>query len=186
MKNATAELELAQSAANEAIRPFRVNIPEAELVELRRRITATRFPEKETVTDTSQGVPLDTVQALARYWASDYDWRKCEAKLSATAVHDHDRRAGHPLHPREVEATECTSGHHHARVARLDPRADQARRPAHQPHGLRRPRAEDAFYVAIPSIPGYGFSGKPTTELGTCPTDALASADERDDVAQRA
>src|SRR6266704_6062742 len=66
-----------------AIRPFHVSVPEAELTELRRRIKATRWPEKETVTDKSQGVQLATIQALAKYWATDYDWRKCEAKLKA-------------------------------------------------------------------------------------------------------
>jgi hypothetical protein len=66
-----------------AIRPFHVNVPEAELAELRRRIIATKWPERETVPDASQGVQLATIQALARYWASDYDWRKCEARLNA-------------------------------------------------------------------------------------------------------
>src|SRR5260370_38283966 len=66
-----------------AIRPFRVNVPEAELTELRRRIKATRWPERETVADASQGVQLATTQALARYWATEYDWRKIEAKMSA-------------------------------------------------------------------------------------------------------
>ena len=65
------------------IRPFRVNVPEAELTDLRRRINATRWPERETVTDASQGVQLATIQALARYWATKYDWRKCEARLQA-------------------------------------------------------------------------------------------------------
>ncbi|HEX7487987.1 MAG TPA: epoxide hydrolase N-terminal domain-containing protein, partial [Anaeromyxobacteraceae bacterium] len=65
------------------IRPFHVNVPEAELTELRRRITATQWPERETVVDASQGVQLATVQRLARYWATDYDWRKCEAKRNA-------------------------------------------------------------------------------------------------------
>src|SRR5512144_2612799 len=65
------------------VRPFRVDVPEAELTELRRRISATRWPEKETVSDTSQGVPLAPLQDLARYWATEYDWRKCEAKLNA-------------------------------------------------------------------------------------------------------
>jgi Epoxide hydrolase N terminus len=65
-----------------AIRPFQVNVPEAELTELRRRINAARWPERETVTDDSQGVPLAMLQELARYWAADYDWRKCEAKLN--------------------------------------------------------------------------------------------------------
>ncbi|MBV8134268.1 MAG: epoxide hydrolase N-terminal domain-containing protein, partial [Deltaproteobacteria bacterium] len=68
----------------DAIRPFpKVNFPEAELTELRRRINATKWPERETVTDQSQGVQLATIQALARYWATDYDWRKCEARLNA-------------------------------------------------------------------------------------------------------
>ena len=73
------------SAATEdaAIRPFRINVPEEELVDLRRRVAATRWPDKETVTDDSQGVPLATMQELARYWATDYDWRKVEAKLNA-------------------------------------------------------------------------------------------------------
>src|SRR5512135_3142563 len=65
------------------IRPFQVNIPEAELTELRRRINATRWPERETVADASQGVQLATMQKLARYWAADYDWRQCEARLNA-------------------------------------------------------------------------------------------------------
>jgi hypothetical protein len=72
-----------QAADKNAIRPFHVNIPEAELTELRRRINATKWPERETVTDASQGVQLATTQKLARYWATDYDWRKCEAKLNA-------------------------------------------------------------------------------------------------------
>src|SRR3954466_1340709 len=72
-----------QAADKSVIRPFHVNVPEAELTELRRRINATKWPERETVTDASQGVQLATIQALARYWATDYDWRKIEAKLNA-------------------------------------------------------------------------------------------------------
>jgi hypothetical protein len=72
-----------QAPDKNAIRPFHVNVPEAELTELRRRIKATRWPERETVTDASQGVQLAKIQELARYWATDYDWRKCEAKLNA-------------------------------------------------------------------------------------------------------
>src|SRR5215471_13758524 len=72
-----------QASDKTAIRPFRVNVPEAELTELRRRINATKFPEKEPVPDASQGVQLATVQALARYWATEYDWRKVEAKLNS-------------------------------------------------------------------------------------------------------
>ena len=87
-----------------AIRPFHVNVPEAELTELRRRINATKWPERETVTDASQGVQLATMQKLARYWATDYDWRKIEAKLNAAAaVHHRDRWAGHSFHSRSFE-----------------------------------------------------------------------------------
>ena len=73
----------AAAADGNAVRPFKINIPEESLVDLRRRINATNWPERETVTDQSQGVPLATMQELARYWASGYDWRKCEAKLNA-------------------------------------------------------------------------------------------------------
>jgi hypothetical protein len=72
-----------KSGDSAAIRSFHVNVPETELVDLRRRIVATRLPEKETVADFSQGVPLATVQKLARYWATEYDWRKVEARLNA-------------------------------------------------------------------------------------------------------
>jgi len=72
-----------QAADKTTIRPFQVNVPEAELTELRRRINSTRWPDRETVTDESQGLPLATIQELARYWATDYDWRKVEAKLNA-------------------------------------------------------------------------------------------------------
>ena len=88
-----------------AIRPFQVNVPEAELVEMRRRINATRWPEKETVADLSQGVPLATMQKLARYWATEYDWRKVEARLNGSAaIHHRDRRAGHSFHSCSLEA----------------------------------------------------------------------------------
>ena len=72
-----------QAADKTALRPFHVNVPESELTELRRRISATKWPERETVTDASQGVQLATIQALARYWATEYDWRACEKKLNA-------------------------------------------------------------------------------------------------------
>ena len=88
-----------------AIHPFRIDVPDSDLAELRRRLNATIWPEKETVADASQGVQLAFIQALARYWATDYDWRKVEAKLNALPqFHHRDRRAGHPLHPRPVEA----------------------------------------------------------------------------------
>ena len=122
-----------------AIRPFKVNIPEAELADLRRRIDATRWPDRETVTDESQGVQLATIQKLARYWATDYDWRKVEARLNALpAVHHRDRRARHPLHPRPLEARERAAAHRHARMARLDHRAAEDHRSAHRSHRARR------------------------------------------------
>ena len=78
-----AQTTATQRGSEQAVRPFHVNVPEAELTELRRRINATKWPERETVTDASQGVQLATIQAVARYWATDYDWRKIEAKLKA-------------------------------------------------------------------------------------------------------
>ena len=82
--NAMGTTEVAQQATGDtSIRPFRVNTSEAELADMRRRINATRWPERETVADTSQGVPLAVMQTLASYWATGYDWRKCEAKLNA-------------------------------------------------------------------------------------------------------
>ena len=82
-QTAVAERGSKQASDNTAIRPFQVSVPETELTELRRRINATKLPERETVTDATQGVQLATVQALARYWATEYDWRKIEAKLNA-------------------------------------------------------------------------------------------------------
>ncbi|HXM11347.1 MAG TPA: epoxide hydrolase N-terminal domain-containing protein [Terriglobales bacterium] len=82
-ENTMTQTRATQAADKTTIRPFQVNVPEAELTELRRRINATRWPDRETVTDESQGVPLATMRELARYWATEYDWRKCEAKLNA-------------------------------------------------------------------------------------------------------
>ena len=88
------------------IRPFQVDIPDEALDDLRRRIAATRWPSKELVADRSQGVQLATMQELARYWATDYDWRTVRGEAErAAAVHDRDRRGGHPLHPRAGRGT---------------------------------------------------------------------------------
>ena len=96
--------KLADVVEATAIRPFQVNVPEAELTELRRRINATRLPEKETVADFSQGVQLAFIQALARYWATDYDWRQVRgATERPSPIHHRDRWAGHPLHSRPLE-----------------------------------------------------------------------------------
>src|SRR5687768_12970916 len=81
-ENASSAPQREQAANKNTIRPFQVNVPESELTDLLRRVKATRWPEKETVADTSQGVPLGPLEDLARYWATDYDWRKCEAKLN--------------------------------------------------------------------------------------------------------
>src|SRR6266481_4131224 len=145
-----------------AIRPFRVDVSEEALTDLRRRIKATRWPEKETVADTSQGVPLAPLQDLARYWATDYDWRKCEAKLNALPqfITEIDGLDIHFIHVRSkykgalpVIVTHGWPGSILEQIKLVGP--------------LTNPtafggKAEDAFDVVIPSIPGYGFSGKPT------------------------
>src|SRR6267378_710945 len=147
----------------DAIRPFNVNFPEAELTELRRRINATKWPERETVTDASQGVQLATSQALARYWATDYDWRKCEARLNALPnfITEIDGLDIHFIHVRSKHENALplivTHGWPGSVVEQLkivDPLTNPTA------HGAS---ASDAFDLVIPSIPGYGFSGKPTT-----------------------
>ena len=94
-----------------AVRPFRINVPEEALVDLRRRLAATRWPEKETVTDDSQGVPLATMQELARYWATDYDWRKVEARLNALPqfITEIDGLDIHFIHVRSKHENACRS-----------------------------------------------------------------------------
>jgi hypothetical protein len=103
-----------QAADRNAIRPFHVNVPEAELTELRRRINATRWPERETVTDDSQGVQLATIQALARYWGKDYDWRKVEGRMNSYPqfITEIDGLDIHFLHIRSKHETHCRSSSH--------------------------------------------------------------------------
>jgi pimeloyl-ACP methyl ester carboxylesterase len=145
------------------IRPFHVNFPEAELTELRRCINATRWPERETVTDASQGVQLATIQELARYWATDYDWRKCEAKLNALPqfMTEIDGLDIHFVHVRSKHENALplivTHGWPGLAIEQLkivDPLTNPTA------HGAS---ASDAFHLVIPSMPGYGFSGKSTT-----------------------
>ncbi len=145
------------------IRPFRVNFAEAELDNMRRRIDATKWPEKETVTDASQGVPLATMQKLARYWATEYDWRKVEAKLNALPnfITEIDGLDIHFIHVRSkhdnalpVIITHGWPGSVIEQLKIVDPLVNPTA------HGGK---ASDAFDVVIPSMPGYGFSGKPTT-----------------------
>src|SRR5262245_11579443 len=152
-----------RTADKAAIRPFRVNVPDAELTELRKRINATRFPEKETVADFSQGVPLATVQKLARYWGSEYDWRKVEARLNAAPnfITEIDGLDIHFIHVRSkhenalpIIITHGWPGSIIEQLKLIEPLTNPT---AHSG------TAADAFDVVIPSMPGYGFSGKPTT-----------------------
>jgi pimeloyl-ACP methyl ester carboxylesterase len=145
------------------IRPFHVNVPETELIELRRRINATRWPDRETVTDSSQGVQLATMQKLARYWATDYDWRKVEAKLNALPqfITTIDGLDIHFIHVRSKHknalpliVTHGWPGSIIEQLKIIDPLTNPTA------HGAS---ASDAFHLVIPSMPGYGFSGKPTS-----------------------
>jgi pimeloyl-ACP methyl ester carboxylesterase len=152
-----------QSTDKNAIRPFHVNVPEAELTELRRRINATRWPERETVTDQSQGVQLATMQALADYWATEYDWRKVEARLKALPqfITEIDGLDIHFIHVRSEHedalpliVTHGWPGSIIEQLKIIEPLTNPTA------HGGS---ASDAFHLVIPSMPGYGFSGKPTT-----------------------
>ena len=144
------------------LRPFRVDVPEAELTELRRRIKSTRLPEKEPVADMSQGVQLATIEKLARYWADDYDWRRSEATINAfpNFTTEIDGVDIHFIHARSKHENALpiivTHGWPYSVLALLkiiEPLTDPTA------HGGT---ASDAFHVVIPSIPGYGYSGKPT------------------------
>ena len=147
----------------DAVRPFQVNVPESELAELRRRINATKWPERETVTDATQGVQLATTQTLARYWGTDYDWRKCEARLNALPqfITEIDGLDIHFIHVRSrhenalpVIVTHGWPGSVVEQLKIIEPLTDPT---------ANGGSASDAFDVVIPSMPGYGYSGKPTT-----------------------
>jgi pimeloyl-ACP methyl ester carboxylesterase len=154
-ENATAATEDA------AIRPFRSNVPDEQLADLRRRIAATRWPDRETANDQSQGVQLAKLQELVRYWGTDYDWRKCEARLNAlpqfmTTIDDVDI---HFIHVRSSNpnalpliVTHGWPGSVIEQLKIIDPLANPTA------HGAS---ASDAFHVVVPSLPGYGFSGRP-------------------------
>jgi pimeloyl-ACP methyl ester carboxylesterase len=154
---------LADVAEATAIRPFQVNVPEAELTELRRRINATKWPDRETVADQTQGVQLATVQALAQYWATEYDWRKCQARLNALPqfITEIDGLDIHFIHVRSKHnnalpliVTHGWPGSIIEQMKIVDPLVNPTA------HGAS---ASDAFDLVIPSMPGYGYSGKPTT-----------------------
>ena len=154
--------EVAQHTGSDAtaIRPFQINVPESELADLRRRINATKWPERETVADTSQGVQLATTQKLARYWGTDYDWRKCEAKLKALPhfITEIDGLDIHFIHVRSKHenalpmiVTHGWPGSVIEQLKIVDPLTNPTA------HGAS---ASDAFHLVIPSMPGYGFSGQ--------------------------
>ena len=146
-----------------AIRPFRINVPEEELTDLRRRINATRWPERETVADASQGVQLATTQELARSWGADYDFRRFEAQLNAlpqfmTEIDGLDIHfihvRSHHAHALPLIVTHGWPGSVIEQLKIIDPLTNPTA------HGAS---ASDAFDLVIPSLPGHGFSGKPTT-----------------------
>jgi pimeloyl-ACP methyl ester carboxylesterase len=150
-------------ATDTAIRPFTFKASEADLEDLRARILATRFPEKETVADQSQGPQLATIQKLARYWAEEYDWRRCEARLNALPqfITEIDGLDIHFIHVRSKHenglpliVTHGWPGSVLEQLKIIDSLTDPAM------HGAS---ASDAFHVVIPSMPGYGFSAKPTS-----------------------
>ncbi len=158
-------LSTSLSAATEShsIRPFHIAFPEEALVDLRRRIAATQWPDRETVADQSQGVQLATMRELARYWATDYDWRECEAKLNALPnfITEIDGLDIHFIHARSKHenalpliVTHGWPGSVVEQLKIIDPLINPTT------HGAS---ASDAFHVVIPSMPGYGFSGKPTS-----------------------
>jgi pimeloyl-ACP methyl ester carboxylesterase len=148
---------------DDTIRPFQVGFPEAEVTDLRRRVNATRWPERETVTDDSQGVPLATMQELARYWGTDYDWGKCERKLNALPnfITEIDGLDIHFIHVRSQHedalpliVTHGWPGSIIEQLKIIEPLTNPTA------HGASE---ADAFHLVIPSLPGYGFSGKPAT-----------------------
>jgi pimeloyl-ACP methyl ester carboxylesterase len=152
-----------QSPPGQAIRPFHVDVPEEALVDLRRRIDATRWPDRETVTDNTQGVRLATIQELARRWMTEYDWRKCEAKLNALPqfLTHIDGLDIHFIHVRSQHENALplivTHGWPGSIIEQL-----KIIEPLTNPTAFGASEAE-AFDLVIPSLPGHGFSEKPTT-----------------------
>jgi pimeloyl-ACP methyl ester carboxylesterase len=150
------------SADDSTIRPFHVEFSDEEVADMRRRVAATRWPERETVNDDSQGVRLATMQELARYWSTDYDWRPCEAKLNAlpnfvTEIDGLDIHFIHVRSPHEdalpLIVTHGWPGSIIEQLKIIEPLTNPTA------HGAS---ASEAFHLVIPSLPGYGFSGKPT------------------------
>jgi pimeloyl-ACP methyl ester carboxylesterase len=161
MSTTEAAPQTSQDASS--IRPFQFGFPEADLADLRRRIGATRWPERETVTDDSQGVPLATIQELARHWATGYDWQRCEARLSALPnfITEIDGLDIHFIHVRSghedalpLIVTHGWPGSVIEQLKIIEPLTNPTA------HGAS---ASDAFHLVIPSMPGHGFSAKPTS-----------------------
>jgi pimeloyl-ACP methyl ester carboxylesterase len=163
MKQETVSTEPVTVIEDTSIRPFEIVVPDEAIADMRRRIEATNWPERETVDDSSQGVPLETMQALARYWATDYAWRKTEARLKALPnfITEIDGLDIHFIHVRSKHANALPLVVNHGwpgsiieQLKIIDRLTDPTA------HGAS---ASDAFDVVIPSMPGYGFSGKPTS-----------------------
>ena len=157
-----------QAVGNNEIRPFQVDVPEAQLTELRKRIKATKWPDRETVGDQSQGVQLAMIQKLAHYWATEYDWRKVEARLKALPqfITEIDGLDIHFIHVRSKHegalpliVSHGWPGSPIEQLKIIDPLTNPTA------HGAS---ASDAFHIVIPSMPGYGYSGKPTTTGWDC------------------
>jgi len=159
---ATAAQADAGGVATDAVRPFRVRFPDADLAELRRRVQATKWPERETVADASQGVQLATIQAVARYWATDYDWRRIEARLNALPqfvteidgldIHFIQVRSKHE-NALPLIVTHGWPGSIIEQMKIIDPLTNPTAHSGNE---------SDAFHLVIPSMPGYGFSSRPT------------------------
>jgi pimeloyl-ACP methyl ester carboxylesterase len=145
-----------------AVRPFKVDVPEADLEDLRARIQAARFPDKETVEDQSQGTQLGTLQALARYWATEYDWRRCEAQINSFPhfITEIDGLDIHFIHARSEHENALPIVVCHGWPGSI---VEQLKiiEPLRDPTAYGGD-ASDAFHVVVPSMPGYGYSGKPT------------------------
>jgi pimeloyl-ACP methyl ester carboxylesterase len=162
-QSAAAPSAALDKSADPRIHRFHIHEPRRKLVELRRRVLATQWPEKETVSDQSQGVQLATMQALARYWATEYDWRKCEARINAVPhfITEIDGLDIHFLHIRSKHEGALplivTHGWPGSIIEQLKIIGPLTNPTAHGG------KASDAFHLVIPSMPGYGYSGKPTT-----------------------
>jgi pimeloyl-ACP methyl ester carboxylesterase len=163
LKQETVSTQPARIIEDTSIRPFEIEVPDEAIADMRRRIEATNWPERETVDDSSQGVPLETMQALARYWATDYAWRKTEVRLNALPnfITEIDGLDIHFIHVRSKHADALPLVVNHGwpgsiieQLKIIDRLSDPTA------HGAS---ASDAFDVVIPSMPGYGFSGKPTS-----------------------